>query len=85
AALLVGLLTAYLLRVVRMRDRAEEEIEKKNLSLKLLTENLRAQAMLDGMTGIPNRRYLDEQLQLAMRNASRSKSALSLVMFDVDF
>ncbi|MFX5752005.1 diguanylate cyclase, partial [Acinetobacter baumannii] len=37
------------------------------------------------MTGIPNRRYLDEQLQLAMRNASRSKSALSLVMFDVDF
>jgi diguanylate cyclase (GGDEF)-like protein len=85
AGLLVGLLTAYLLRVVRMRDRAEEEIEKKNLSLKLLTENLRAQAMLDGMTGIPNRRYLDEQLQQAMQNASRSKSALSLVMFDVDY
>lgn len=85
AGLLVGLLTAYLVRVVRMRDRAEEEIEKKNLSLKLLTESLRAQAMLDGMTGIPNRRYLDEQLQLAMQNASRSKSALSLVMFDVDY
>lgn len=84
AVLLVSLLTAYLLRAVRMRDRAEEEIEKKNLSLKLLTENLRAQAMLDGMTGIPNRRYLDEQLQLAMQNASRSKSPLSLVMFDVD-
>ena len=85
AALIIGLLTAYLLRVVRMRDRAEDEIEKKNLSLKLLTENLRAQAMLDGMTGIPNRRYLDEQLQLVMRNASRSKSALSLVMLDVDY
>ncbi|NUT62748.1 diguanylate cyclase [Herbaspirillum sp. C9C3] len=85
AVLLVSLLTVYLLRVVRMRDLAEEEIEKKNLSLKLLTENLRAQAMLDGMTGIPNRRYLDEQLQQVMHNASRSKSALSLVMFDVDY
>uniref|UniRef100_UPI0031DDEA30 GGDEF domain-containing protein n=1 Tax=Herbaspirillum sp. TaxID=1890675 RepID=UPI0031DDEA30 len=85
AALIIGLLTAYLLRVVHMRDRAEDEIEKKNLSLKLLTDNLRAQAMLDGMTGIPNRRYLDEQLQLVMQNASRSKSALSLVMLDVDY
>ncbi|QJP99940.1 hypothetical protein RB25_04255 [Herbaspirillum rubrisubalbicans] len=55
------------------------------MPLNLLTDHPHAPAMLDGMTCIPNRRYLDEQLQLAMHHASCSKSALSLVMFDVDF
>jgi hypothetical protein len=53
AGLIIGLLTALSAargahaRPRRGRNRKEEPV------LKLLTENLRAQAMLDGMTGIP--------------------------------
>jgi len=85
AVLIIGLLTIYLLHVIKMRDRAEDKIEKKNLHLRLLTEKLRSQALIDGMTGLANRRYLDEQLQKAIQNASRSQSPIALVMFDVDW
>lgn len=85
AVLIIGLLTVYLLQVIKMRDRAEEKIEKKNLHLRLLTEKLKSQALIDGMTGLANRRYLDEQLQKAIQNASRSQSPVALVMFDVDW
>lgn len=84
-AMVIALLALYLLYTVRMRDRAERKIEEKNLHLRLLTDKLRSQALLDGMTGLANRRYLDEQLHKAVQSASRSNSPLSLVMFDVDW
>ncbi len=85
ASLIIGLLTIYLLYVIKMRDHAEEKIEKKNLHLRLLAEKLKSQALLDGMTGLANRRYLDEQLQKAIQGASRSQSPVALIMFDVDW
>lgn len=42
-------------------------------------------ARLDGLTGIANRRTLDEALLAACRKAKRDKSALSLALLDVDF
>jgi diguanylate cyclase (GGDEF)-like protein len=83
AGLIIGLLTA-ICCAWRMRDRAEEEIEKKNLSSNCSPKTCSA-GHARWHDRHPNRRYLDEQLQLAMQNASRSKSALSLVMFDVDY
>lgn len=41
-------------------------------------------ARLDGLTGIANRRTLDEALRAACRKANREKSALSLALIDVD-
>lgn len=41
-------------------------------------------ARLDGLTGIANRRTLDEALRTACRKASREKGAVSLAMVDVD-
>lgn len=41
-------------------------------------------ARLDGLTGLANRRTLDEALRNACRKASRERSALSLALFDVD-
>lgn len=41
-------------------------------------------ARLDGLTGLANRRSLDEALSNACRKASRERSMLSLALFDVD-
>ena len=54
------------------------------LRLKLLTDDLRAAAGRDGLTGIANRRQLDQRLDNECRRALRSSSPLSLLMLDVD-
>jgi diguanylate cyclase (GGDEF)-like protein len=46
---------------------------------------LASQAMMDGLTGVANRRRLDETLPLEWRRAIRTRLPLSLIMIDVDF
>lgn len=64
--------------VVRARVRT-------HLVLKLQTDLLRQQAMLDGLTGLFNRRAFDERFEAEFRRARRSKTSLALMMVDVDF
>lgn len=84
AALLIGMLTTYLLHILKTREFIEAEVEAKNRALVALAEELKAQVMLDGMTGLANRHQLDTQLRSEIARLSRSKSSLSLVLFDVD-
>lgn len=42
-------------------------------------------ARLDGLTGIANRRTLDESLRVACRKAGRDRSPLSVALLDIDF
>ncbi len=55
----------------------KEELEQANRRLLNLS-------YVDGLTGVPNRRYFDEMLQQEWRRAVRDKHALSLLMIDVD-
>ncbi|WP_075879022.1 diguanylate cyclase domain-containing protein [Vreelandella massiliensis] len=55
-----------------------------HLSLKRKTDLLEKIAMLDGLTGIPNRRYFDEQLTREFGLARRQGSPLSVILMDVD-
>lgn len=55
----------------------EEELMEKNDELERL-------AMLDGLTGIPNRRAFDRDLDKAVPAAQRRGQPFSLVIFDVD-
>jgi diguanylate cyclase (GGDEF)-like protein len=41
--------------------------------------------MKDGLTGIYNRRYLENRLQEEHERSLRSKKSLSVIMFDIDF
>ncbi len=52
-------------------------------NLKLRT-SLQDQAMKDGLTGLYNRRYLDEVLGHELQRARREHKPVSLAMFDVD-
>lgn len=49
-----------------------------------LSRQLQEQSILDGLTGIPNRRYFEEYLNLEWRRARRNGRPLSLVMVDID-
>ncbi len=48
-------------------------------------EKLRSMAYIDGLTGIPNRRRMDEYLADEFRRAARSSTPLSIVMADIDY
>ncbi|SER83892.1 GGDEF domain-containing protein [Salipaludibacillus aurantiacus] len=59
---------------------------KKNTECKLTKANqlLKKLSESDGLTGLPNRRYFDEQLQTAWTECEEAGLPLSLVMFDLD-
>ncbi len=52
---------------------------------KLQADLLRNIAMLDGLTGIANRRQFDEQITKMWRHCAREKQVLSLVIIDIDY
>lgn len=58
---------------------------KTHLTLKFQTDLMRRLVFLDGLTGVFNRRYFDQQLNIEMARAVRAQSPLSLIMIDVDF
>ena len=58
---------------------------KTHLTLKLQSDVMRRLVFLDGLTGVYNRRYFDQQLAMEMARSVRNQSPLALIMLDVDF
>lgn len=58
---------------------------KTHLTLKFQSDLLRKLVFLDGLTGVFNRRYFDQQVSTEWSRASRNNSPLSLILLDVDF
>lgn len=54
------------------------------LDLRYSHELLRAQSLLDGLTGLANRARFDDFLTAAFGNAQRRQEPLALVLFDID-
>lgn len=63
--------------IVRVRVRNQLLIKQKNDLLEML-------ASIDGLTEIPNRRYLDENLSREWRRSKRSGTPLSVLLMDID-
>ena len=55
-----------------------------SLSNLALRERLRTQALRDALTGLYNRRYMEDAFERYADQANRTKSPLSLVMVDLD-
>jgi diguanylate cyclase (GGDEF)-like protein len=55
------------------------------LTLKLQGDLLRASALLDGLTGVGNRRRFDDDLCNDWRQCARDKVPLSMVLLDIDY
>jgi diguanylate cyclase (GGDEF)-like protein len=56
-----------------------------HLTLKLQGDLLRASALLDGLTGVANRRKFDEDVQTDWRQCLREAAPLSLILIDIDY
>ena len=58
---------------------------KKERLLREQAEKLRGLAYIDGLTGIPNRRRMDEYLGDEFRRAARGNESISVIMADIDY
>ncbi len=56
-----------------------------HVTLKQQNDLLRKMVFLDGLLGVFNRRYFDQQLATEMARAHRGGTSLSVLMIDVDF
>jgi diguanylate cyclase (GGDEF)-like protein len=50
-----------------------------------LNEDLAQQASIDGLTGVANRRRLDEFVQRELARSLRERTSMSVIMVDIDF
>jgi diguanylate cyclase (GGDEF)-like protein len=57
---------------------------KTHLTVKFQSDLLRKLVFLDGLSGVYNRRYFDQQFTMEWARAVRNNSPLSLIMVDVD-
>jgi diguanylate cyclase (GGDEF)-like protein/PAS domain S-box-containing protein len=90
AGQIVGILhfsTIYSIEDLRKKESTLKALAEQvgmTLSNLRLRETLRAQAIRDPLTGLFNRRYLEETLERELNRAKRKDRPLSLIMLDVD-
>ena len=98
ALLLAGGVAAWQVRLNRelrraasARDEAQDQLRLTNAQLRTHLQEIRKlqtaleeQAIRDPLTGLYNRRYLDETLERELRRAERERTPLSVLVLDVD-
>jgi len=63
----------------------EQELRRSKVSLEIANQNLHTEALTDALTGINNRRALDDTLQRVHQWALQQQRPYSLLMADIDF
>ncbi len=58
---------------------------KTQITLKFQSDLMHKLVFLDGLTGVFNRRYFDQQLAIEVARSNRNCTPLALIMLDVDF
>jgi len=66
------------------RDSAFEEMQKLQTALEKSNEELQRLSILDGLTGVANRRNLDENLTKEWKRAARESTEIAFIMIDID-
>lgn len=68
-------------------DRKQAELKRERLidELEDAQEGLLNLSLLDGLTGLANRRHLDQMMSQYWHKAQASQTALSVIMADIDF
>ena len=89
--LALGLLALLLVRQVRYKARANallelknREIEVQHANLEQLNETIRLQSLRDALTGLSNRRYLQQLMEQRTEAPNPAAEPLFLIMVDID-
>ncbi|MCS0630511.1 diguanylate cyclase [Telluria mixta] len=83
--LAVYLVSFWLVAQMRIRERLERTLHSTQEALELKNAALERLAHTDGLTGLHNRRHLDDRMAAEVGRAARERTNLSLIMMDVDF
>lgn len=75
----------FVLRQVRINVKNQTELIHLRDELTNINHTLQGMAMIDGLTGLANRRQFDIFLHDSLKRSSRSGKPVSLVMMDIDF
>ena len=67
------------------KDELELQVEQRTQELVALNKELQQLSSLDGLTGIGNRRYLDQILAQEWQRAIRQETPVALILLDLDF
>lgn len=70
--------------VLKQHNQLEELVKERTTELQLANEQLKELSRVDGLTGIANRRRLDEELDREWKRTLREKRPLSVVLGDID-
>ena len=69
----------------KVKSGLEILVTKRTKELKEKNEKLKRLSQVDGLTGVANRRLLDEYLQKEWLRAIRSNSPFSVILLDIDY
>lgn len=71
-------------RLEQKAVQARNELSLLRLQLDRANQELHRQAFYDVLTGLPNRRYFDDELLRIVQYAQSSRTALTLIVLDID-
>jgi len=71
-------------QLVMELKKEKDKVDAMATELKSANEKLRGLAFQDGLTGLYNRRYFEEQLEKELDRVNRYSRILSLIMIDID-
>ncbi len=80
----VGYLTVVFNRMVARLRKAREELDATNKALVKKNEELHRISITDGLTGLHNRKHMNETVENEFRRAERHGHAVSVLMIDID-
>src|SRR5574343_890994 len=83
--LLIGAVSAYIFRLNRKLSFSLQTLALRTEQLEKLNQRLTQLSGTDALTGLANRRRLDEALEHALAHALHSGTPLSVIFLDVDF
>ena len=75
----------FVLRQVNANVRNQNELTQMRDELTTINHTLQLLALLDGLTGLANRRQFDTYLYQSLERSRKERQPLSLIMIDVDF
>lgn len=72
------------LRDITEKETMMHEIQKQNSDMREINKKLTESASYDPVTNLPNRRYLQEMLNRAIKNISRSRKKIAVLFVNID-